>query len=80
MSHEIRWLTIREAADRACCRPTTIQQAVRTGRLQAVRIGTRGELRVRENWLEEWLIGQLLPEDTDITVAIDASASRQFAL
>lgn len=80
MSNEIRWLTIQQAADRACCRPTRIQQAVRTGHLRAVRIGTRGKLRVRENWLEEWLMGQLLPEDMDIAVAIDASASRRFAL
>jgi hypothetical protein len=80
MSHDIRWLTIREAADRACCRPARIQHAVRTGRLRAVRIGTRGELKVRENWLDEWLAGQLLPQDTDIALAINVSASSHFLL
>jgi excisionase family DNA binding protein len=80
MTHDIRWLTIREAADRACCRPARIQQAVRTGHLRAVRIGTRGELKLRENWLDDWLAGQLLPQDTDIAVAINASASRHFSL
>jgi hypothetical protein len=80
MSHDTRWLTIRDAADRACCRPTRIQQAVRTGRLRAVRIGTRGELKLRENWLDDWLAGQLLPQDTDIAVAINASASHHFSL
>lgn len=76
MTYPIRWLTIREAADRACCRATTIRRAVRSGHLRATRIGDRGDLRFLESWLEEWLIGQLMPEDHDIDVAIDAAPSR----
>lgn len=73
MSESIRWLTIREAADRACCRPRKILDAVRRGRLRAARVGRRGELRFDETWVEEWLIGQLMPEAQEIDVAIDAA-------
>jgi excisionase family DNA binding protein len=73
MSELIRWLTIREAADRACCRPRRIQQAVRNGYLRAEKVGRHGQLRFLETWLDEWLIGRLLPEDGEINVAIDAA-------
>ncbi len=75
MGDAIRWLTIREAADRACCRATTIQRAVRNGHLRATRISARGGLRFLEVWIDEWLIDQLLPEDRQIDVAIDAAPS-----
>jgi excisionase family DNA binding protein len=75
MAEVIRWLTIREAADRACCRPRTILDAVRRGRLRAARNGRRGALRFDESWLEEWLMSQLMPEDREIEVAIDAAPS-----
>jgi excisionase family DNA binding protein len=75
MRDAIRWLTIQEAAHRACCGPKTIRQAVRSGRLQAAYIGRRRELRFLETWIEEWLIGQLMPEDRDVDVAIDAAPS-----
>ncbi|MBI3491815.1 MAG: helix-turn-helix domain-containing protein [Acidobacteria bacterium] len=72
MAHTIRWLTIRDAADRACCQTATIQRAVRSGRLRAARVDGREELRFLESWIDEWLIDQLLPEDRDIDIAIDA--------
>ena len=76
MGDAIRWLTIREAADRACCAPRRIRQAVRSGCLRAVHSGgERRELRFLESWLEEWLLGQLMPEDREIGVAIDAAPS-----
>ena len=57
MSGEIRWLTVREAADRARCGPKTIYRAVRAGQLRAARIGGRRELRFLASWIDGWLIG-----------------------
>lgn len=76
MSEQIRWLTIREAADRACCRPRRIQQAVRSGDLRAEKVGGRGQFRFLESWVDEWLISRLLPENSEIDVAIDAAPAR----
>ncbi|HVL69352.1 MAG TPA: helix-turn-helix domain-containing protein [Vicinamibacterales bacterium] len=73
MADTIRWLTTQEAADRACCGPRTVLRAVRSGRLRAARI--RGELRFLGRWIDEWLINQVMPEDGDIAVAIDAAPS-----
>ena len=58
MSNEIRWLKVREAADRARCGPKTIYRAVRSGHLQAARIGGRRELRFLDGWIDRWLLGQ----------------------
>jgi excisionase family DNA binding protein len=74
MTDAVRWLTTREAADRACCGPTAIRYAVRAGRLRAARI-RRGELRFLESWIEEWLIDQVMPESREIDVAVDVALS-----
>ena len=74
MARDIRWLTTADAAEMACCDPRTIRRAVRNGRLRADRVG-RGDLRFLESWIDEWLIDQLVPEDHDIQVAIDAVPS-----
>jgi hypothetical protein len=74
MSDAIRWLTIREAADRACCRTAAIQRAVRGGRLRSAR-GEHGELRFLEPWIEEWLTDQIVADDGDIRVAVDVVPS-----
>jgi excisionase family DNA binding protein len=73
MADTIRWLTTQEAADRACCRARRLHRAVRNGRLQAARV--RGELRFLERWIDDWLINQVMPEDGDIAVAVDAAPS-----
>lgn len=75
MADAIRWLMIREAADRACCRPARIQHAVRSGRLRSTRDPDRGELRFLKSWIDEWLMDQLMPEDGEIEVAIDVAPS-----
>ena len=72
MTDAIRWLTIREAADRSCCRPAMIQRAVRRGRLRSVRDG-RGGLTFLESWIDEWLTDQLMPGEDEISVAIDVA-------
>ena len=73
MADTIRWLTTEEAADRACCGPRTLRRAVLSGRLQAARV--HGELKFLERWIDEWLVNQVMPEDGDIAVAIDAAPS-----
>lgn len=77
MADSIRWLTTQEAADRACCGPRTICRAVRHRRLQAARVG--GEIRYLASWIDDWLINQLMPEDADIAIAIDAAPSERAA-
>lgn len=74
MADTTRWLTTRDAADRACCGPTTIRRAVRQGRLRATR-DRHGELRFLERWIDEWLIDQLIPEDRDFDLTVDAAPS-----
>jgi excisionase family DNA binding protein len=49
------WLTVSEAADRARCGVKTIYREVQAGRLRAARIGGRRELRLRPEWIDEWL-------------------------
>ena len=73
MADTIRWLTTQEAADRACCGARTIRRAVRSGQLRAARL--RGELRFLERWIDKWLINQVMPEDREIAVAVDAARS-----
>ena len=73
MAYRNRWLKIREAADRGCCTPAKILRAVRGGQLKAARSTRSGNLVFLESWIDEWLIGQLMPEDTEITVVVDAA-------
>ena len=75
MGKTLRWLKARDAADRACCETRTIRRAVRNGLLRAVRVGHHGELRFLEEWIDQWLIDQLMPEDHGIDIAIDAGPS-----
>jgi hypothetical protein len=79
MGYRHRWLDIRTAADRACCTPAKIHRAVRGGQLHARR-SRDGELVFLESWIDEWLIGQVMPEDGEITVCIDATSSASRAL
>jgi excisionase family DNA binding protein len=71
----IRWLTMQDAAERACCEPREIRRAVRRGHLRAAR--TRGEIRFLESWIDEWLADQLLPEDDGTHVFIDTASLRR---
>jgi excisionase family DNA binding protein len=49
------WITVDEAASRARCGTKLIYREVRAGRLKAVRIGGRRELRLRPEWIDTWL-------------------------
>ena len=89
MADTIRWLTTQEAADRACCGPGTLGRAVRHGG-SCKRLGCSfarptcytvgGELRFLASWIDDWLISQVMPEDADIAIAIDAAPSERAAV
>ena len=49
------WITVDEAASRARCGTKLIYREVRAGRLRAVRVGGRRELRLRPEWIDTWL-------------------------
>jgi excisionase family DNA binding protein len=49
------WLTVRQAAQRAQCGIKTIYREVAAGRLRAAKVGGRRELRIRVEWVDEWL-------------------------
>jgi hypothetical protein len=76
MAKDIRWLTIANAADMACCDQKTIRRAVRSGYLRAVH-GGDGDLRFLESWIDEWLANQLLPENDDADLVVDAASLRR---
>ena len=50
------WLTVREAAARARCGAKLIYREVTAQRLQAARVGGRRELRLRAEWIDDWLL------------------------
>jgi excisionase family DNA binding protein len=55
------WLTVTEAADRARCGVKLIYREVRGRRLRAARVGGRRELRLRAEWVDEWLLKASTP-------------------
>ena len=50
------WITVGAAAKRARCGVKLIYREVSSGRLQAVRVGGRRELRLRADWVDAWLL------------------------
>ena len=55
------WLTIKEGAAWARCGRRQLYEAVHRGDLRAVRVGGRGELRFRQEWVNAWLEGAPAP-------------------
>jgi excisionase family DNA binding protein len=49
------WMTLTEAATYAKRGRRFLAREVRAGRLRAARIGGRGELLLRVEWIDEWL-------------------------
>ena len=49
------WLTIKQGAAWAKCGRRQLYEAVQRGELRAVRVGGRGELRFRTDWIDTWL-------------------------
>lgn len=49
------WLTVADAAKRAQCARSTIYSEVQAGRLRAAKVGGGRILRIRPEWVDEWL-------------------------
>ncbi len=49
------WLTPREAAARAKCGVKLLYASVRAGKLRAVRLGARNDIRIHTDWLDAWM-------------------------
>ncbi len=62
------WLTVAEAAQRARCGTKLIYREVNAGRLQAVRVGGRREIRLRAAWLDDWLLAGLVGQQPPTTI------------
>ena len=50
-----RWWTARRAAAYIDAGPKEIYKAVRTGKLKAVRLNRRGDIRTLREWVDEWM-------------------------
>lgn len=75
MAKDIRWLTIADAADMACCDQKTVRRAVRSGYLRAAHRGDR-DVRFLESWIDDWLANQIPPEHDESDLSIDAASLR----
>ena len=52
---ECRWWTARRAAAYVGAGPKEIYKAVRAGKLKAVRLNQRGDIRTTREWVDEWM-------------------------
>jgi excisionase family DNA binding protein len=50
------WLSVPEGAARALVSPRTIYDACRRGQLRHARVGGRKSIRLRPEWVDEWLL------------------------
>jgi excisionase family DNA binding protein len=55
------WLTAPEAASHARVGIKTVYREIRAGRLRAAKVGGRRELRLRADWVDEWLVASAAP-------------------
>ena len=52
---QTEWLKVRTAAERAAVSPWTIYTAIERGELRHVRLGGRRSLRMKPEWVDQWL-------------------------
>ena len=52
---EGRWWSARRAATYVGAGPKEIYKAVRAGKLKAVRLNDRGDIRTTREWIDEWM-------------------------
>ena len=52
---ESRWWSARRAAAYISAGPKEIYKAVRSGKLKAVRLNQRGDIRTTREWVDEWM-------------------------
>lgn len=49
------WLTVEQGAARALVSRAVIYSACRTGQLRHARVGGRRDIRLRAEWIDQWL-------------------------
>lgn len=52
---ESPWVTPTEASKYARCGVKIVYAAIRRGALRAARLNDRGDYRIHQQWLDEWL-------------------------
>lgn len=57
------WRTAEEAAARAQVGLKLIYREVKAGRLRAARVGGRRDLRLLDQWVDDWLISTAVPAE-----------------
>lgn len=55
------WMTVTRAAAYAKTSPKTLYREVAAGRLRAARVGGRRDLRLRAEWIDQWLESTTTP-------------------
>ena len=55
------WKTVAQVAAHVQTGRKAIYRAIKRGDLRAARIGSRGDLRVHETWIDEWLLRTATP-------------------
>ena len=58
---ESPWLTAKEAGSRGRVGEKVIYRETKAGRLRAARVGGRRELRLRPEWVDQWLEATAIP-------------------
>jgi excisionase family DNA binding protein len=58
---ETPWRTVDEAAARAKVSDKTIYRAIADGMLRAARVGGRRAVRLRDEWIDQWLERESTP-------------------
>ncbi len=62
------WLTVAEVAQHARCGPKLVYRAVKAGRLQVARLGGRREIRVKPEWVDNWLLASIPAQQLPDTI------------
>ncbi len=61
MNAQTPWRTLREGGQRVHRSPRFLAREIKAKRLRAARVGGRGEVLIRDEWLDEWVEDQAAP-------------------
>jgi excisionase family DNA binding protein len=53
------WLTVADAANRIKASRASIYRAIRNGELKAAVVNSRGDMRIHDSWIDQWLLARL---------------------
>jgi excisionase family DNA binding protein len=60
-SHVSIWWTLDKAAAHVAMHPTTLRRAIWAGQLRHARVGGRRAIRLRPEWVDEWILATTTP-------------------